>query len=210
MGLPTKAAWTADTNVQCTSYDALCDMSFGFGEPSTMLPSSGPMCICPGDVTCPRNSSDQSQAMTLELITSGQKITLRLSYCSKKSYPDRKCKPDEITMRMRGPLDSPILLTVADAPNCTCPEPLVLHSSKPDGVFIVQEYTCGKPMCNINRSDPPVCERIRSDVISGRYVTSTEVQCQCPLGFSCSGFKLSGLPGRKSLPEEITCEAAYY
>jgi len=59
------------TNVECTSYDQLCDMAYGFDQ--SVLQNPDPMCACPNNETCPNNTTtDSSRVLRLEMLSEGR------------------------------------------------------------------------------------------------------------------------------------------
>lgn len=173
----------------CTSYGGLCDVSFEISENDPLIgqskyKSSSQMCECPGNTKCPRNSKDPAQVLYQEMSSPGQKITTKLSYCGKKSIPARTCSQNEVAVTLRGV--GPIIMDIVGDMTCKCPGPLVLQRAYPDGIYSVREYACGKPTCNINRSTPPVCERVSRSLSMFGFVTESEIPCQCPDGFVCN------------------------
>lgn len=61
--------------------------------------------------------------------------------------------------------------------------------------------------CNINKSDPPVCERLTTSKTMLGLRTSSEILCQCPDGFECSG---SSFFKQQNGVKEITCEISFW
>lgn len=71
-----------------------------------------------------------------------QKMSVRLSYCWKKTLPKRKCNLGDYVLTMEG--ESPFPTNVVGDIACQCSQPLVLHATRPDGVYTLQDFSCGK------------------------------------------------------------------
>ncbi|XP_060591910.1 uncharacterized protein LOC132746712 [Ruditapes philippinarum] len=193
----------------CSSNQGLCGVTFDISETDPIVghfkhTSASQICDCPGQKICPNNTTDSSRVIYQEMISPGQTITTHLSYCERKSFPKRDCKQNEVAMTLRGV--GPVITEIVGDVKCRCSSPLVLHRAFPDGMYSVREYTCGKPMCNVNSSKPPVCERVMYSRSMFGYSTTSEIPCQCPDGFVCNTDDSTALNSMFQKPVEFVCE----
>ena len=80
----------------------------------------------------------------------GQTIRTRLSYCDPLKRNHRKCRIGEVAVTMRGV--GPVVLDVVGGVRCTCNQPLSIKKTRPDGLFSIQYYACGKVIQNKRRA----------------------------------------------------------
>lgn len=158
----------------CTSYSGLCDISNGAAGSST------PFCICPGKYTCPTSTNDTARVVYI----TDQKTLIRLSYCNRKAIPKRMCESNAVAITMRG--SGPVATEIVGDIACKCPGPLVLSKAYPEGVYSIREYSCGQPVCDVNSSTEPVCERVTTALSLEGVAVISEILCQCPDGFICN------------------------
>ena len=63
-------------------------------------------------------------------------------------------------------------------------------------------------MCNVNSSQPPVCERVLYSWSRFGYSTTSEIPCQCPDGFMCNTDDYIAFRSLFQKPVEFTCKLA--
>lgn len=193
----------------CTSHSKLCDITLevkqhGFPPGNNVLYKSGPMCACPGKVTCPTSINDTSRVYYQEITSSDQTVFTRLSYCDAKAVPSRSCENNEVAVTLRG--YGPVLTEIAGDVKCRCSGSLDLHKAYPDGFLSNREYACGKEVCNVNRSIPPVCERVINILTTSGFGLMSEITCKCPIGFYCNTQGSRSPADVSGEPTEYRCE----
>mgnify|MGYP006890242906 CR=1 FL=1 len=67
---------------------------------------------------------------------------VRLSYCTAKKIPNRKCNLGEVVVTMEG--EFPFALNPVGEIACQCSETLVLKTDRPHGSRTQQVYSCGQ------------------------------------------------------------------
>lgn len=136
---------------------------------------SGPTCICSDDTPC----NDPDRTLTLELTSSGERITAAISYCEKIVFPERTCNDAEVALIVRW--GGPFSVSVVGDVKCHCYKTLVIVEK--DIGFATSNYACGTPTCNVSESAPQACERIT--ISDNEYHEKSELPCRCPCGYSC-------------------------
>lgn len=172
----------------CTSHDGLCAIRYEI-MPSGVLAgdmnkfiSTSQICSCPGKRTCPTANND-TVGVAYQMTSSDQTIAMELIYCKRKTVSKRLCNDNEVAMTLRG--SGPVITEVVGDVTCRCSTPLTLHRAYPDGVLSVREYSCNKPLCDVNNSNPPVCELVTTALSLVGYSLTSEILCLCPGDYHC-------------------------
>ncbi|KAL4218905.1 hypothetical protein ACF0H5_021493 [Mactra antiquata] len=208
-GLQSAPAWENSKKPICSSHSGLCDVTFeiqqnsGYGRQMTYTSSSA-ICSCPGRTKCPRNITDNARVFYQELSSPDQIIKTRLSYCRRQTFTKKVCKPNELSLTLRGV--GPIIAEIVGDVRCKCNQPLALHRAMPDGIYSKREYTCGRPTCNVNRTKRDVCERIVMAATMFGISTSSEIPCECPEGYQCSTDNPNTMSAMLGRPTNFYCK----